>query len=104
MDDLERLLREGCERFSAMLIVIEGIYSMEGEFCRLREIVALKKRYGAMIYLDEEHSIGAVGPSGRGVCDLLGVPTSEVEIMMGTFTKSFGSVGGYVASSHKIIA
>lgn len=87
-----------------IFVVVEGIYSMEGDFCRLREIVTLKNRYGAYLYLDEAHSIGAVGPSGRGVTELLGVPTSEVDVMMGTFTKSFGSAGGYVASSKEVIA
>jgi 7-keto-8-aminopelargonate synthetase-like enzyme len=86
-----------------IFIVVEGIYSMEGDFCRLREIVTLKNRYKAYLYLDEAHSIGAVGPTGRGVTELLGVPTSEVEVMMGTFTKSFGSAGGYVASSQAVI-
>jgi serine palmitoyltransferase len=86
-----------------IFVVVEGIYSMEGDFCRLREIVALKSKYGAYLYLDEAHSIGAVGPTGRGVADLFGVPTSDIDVMMGTFTKSFGSAGGYVASSKAVI-
>lgn len=53
----------------------------------------------AYIYLDEAHSIGAVGKSGRGVCELLGVDTADIDVMMGTFTKSFGSCGGYIAGS-----
>ena len=56
----------------------------------------------AYTYLDEAHSIGAVGKSGRGVCELLGVDTADVDIMMGTFTKSFGSCGGYIAASKVI--
>lgn len=87
-----------------IFVVVEGIYSMEGDFCKLREIVTLKNRYGAYLYLDEAHSIGAVGPTGRGVTELLGVPTSEVDVMMGTFTKSFGSAGGYVAASKEVIS
>jgi len=87
-----------------IIIIVEGIYSMEGQFCRLREVVALKKKYRAYLYLDEAHSIGAVGPRGRGVTDHLGVPTSDVDVMMGTFTKSFGSVGGYVAGSKEMVA
>eukprot|EP00435_Cladocopium_sp_Y103_P018645 s470_g4.t1 len=87
-----------------IFVVVEGIYSMEGDFCRLREIVTLKNKYGAYLYLDEAHSIGAVGQSGRGVTELLGVPTKEVDVMMGTFTKSFGSAGGYVAASKEVIA
>ena len=55
--------------------------------------------FQAYVYLDEAHSIGAVGKSGRGVCELLGVDTADVDIMMGTFTKSFGSCGGYIAGS-----
>jgi len=112
MVGLEEQLREAVTKgqdgagkpWRKIFIVVEGIYSMEGDFCRLREIVALKKKYKAYLYLDEAHSIGAVGPRGRGVTDLLGVPTSEVDIMMGTFTKSFGSAGGYVAASRDVIA
>lgn len=86
-----------------ILIVVEGVYSMEGETCRLRDIVAIKKKYGAYLYLDEAHSIGALGASGRGVAEYSGVNTRDIDIMMGTFTKSFGSVGGYVASSNAVI-
>lgn len=70
---------------------------MEGSVVRLAEIVALKKKYKAYLYLDEAHSIGAVGPSGRGVTELFGVNPADVDVMMGTFTKSFGAAGGYIA-------
>lgn len=70
---------------------------MEGSVVRLAEIVALKKKYKAYLYLDEAHSIGAVGPSGRGVTELAGVNPADVDVMMGTFTKSFGAAGGYIA-------
>lgn len=70
---------------------------MEGSVVRLAEIVALKKKYKAYLYLDEAHSIGAVGPSGRGVTELTGVNPADVDVMMGTFTKSFGAAGGYIA-------
>ncbi|CAL5327479.1 unnamed protein product [Camellia sinensis] len=104
---LERVLREqiadGQPRthrpWKKIIVVVEGIYSMEGELCKLPEIVAICKKYKAYIYLDEAHSIGAVGKTGRGVCELLGVDTADVDIMMGTFTKSFGSCGGYIAGS-----
>lgn len=79
--------------FFAFLSVI----SMEGSVVRLTEIVALKKKYKAYLYLDEAHSIGAVGPSGRGVTELFGVNPADVDVMMGTFTKSFGAAGGYIA-------
>lgn len=76
---------------------------MEGSVVRLPEIIALKKKYKAYLYLDEAHSIGAVGPTGRGVVDYWGCDARDVDIMMGTFTKSFGSAGGYIAGSKKLI-
>lgn len=89
--------------WSRIMVVVEGMYSMEGETCRLREIVAVKKKYGAYLYLDEAHSIGALGPTGRGVSEHHGVNTADIDIMMGTFTKSFGAVGGYIATSSALI-
>lgn len=64
---------------------------------QLPEIVALKKKYKAYLYLDEAHSIGAVGQTGRGVTELFNVNPADVDVMMGTFTKSFGAAGGYIA-------
>ncbi|ONK58590.1 uncharacterized protein A4U43_C09F14630 [Asparagus officinalis] len=90
-------------RWKKILVIVEGIYSMEGELCKLPEIIAICKKYKAYTYLDEAHSIGAVGKTGRGVCELLGVDPADVDIMMGTFTKSFGSFGGYIAASKEII-
>ena len=85
-----------------ILIVVEGIYSMEGSICRLPEIIALKKRYGAYLYLDEAHSVGAMGANGRGIVDYFGLDPRDVDIMMGTFTKSFGAAGGYIAGSKQL--
>ncbi|NXK72459.1 SPTC2 palmitoyltransferase, partial [Amazona guildingii] len=79
-----------------ILILVEGIYSMEGSIVRLPEVIALKKKYKSYLYLDEAHSIGALGPSGRGVVDYFGLNPEDVDIMMGTFTKSFGAAGGYI--------
>lgn len=70
---------------------------MEGSIVRLPEVIALKKRYRAYIYLDEAHSIGALGSRGRGVVDYFGLDPCDVDVMMGTFTKSFGAAGGYIA-------
>ncbi|CAD7929969.1 unnamed protein product [Amoebophrya sp. A25] len=111
MVDLEQKLKQACDvgqpngkPWRKIIVIVEGIYSMEGDFCRLREIVALKDKYGAYLYLDEAHSIGAVGSTGRGITDLLNVPREKVDIMMGTFTKSFGSAGGYIAADAGVIA
>lgn len=82
-----------------IVIVVEGVYSMEGTIVRLPEIIALKKKYKAYLYLDEAHSIGAIGKLGRGVIDYFNCDPKDVDILMGTFTKSFGSAGGYIAGS-----
>ena len=67
--------------------MVEGIYSMEGEICKLAEIVEICKRYKAYIYVDEAHSIGALGETGRGICEYCNVDPADIDILMGTFTK-----------------
>jgi len=89
--------------WTKIIILVEGIYSMEGEMCCLPEIVALKKKYKCYLYVDEAHSVGALGATGRGIAEYKGVDPKDIDIMMGTFTKSFGSVGGYIASSREVI-
>jgi len=86
-----------------ILILVEGIYSMEGEICKLPEIIAIKKKYKCYLYVDEAHSIGALGKRARGVCDHWGCDPNDVDILMGTFTKSFASVGGYIAAKKEVI-
>ncbi|KAH8965070.1 hypothetical protein BDL97_04G099700 [Sphagnum fallax] len=108
---LEQVLREAISEgqprthraWKKIIVVVEGIYSMEGELCRLKEIVAVAKKYKAYIYLDEAHSIGAIGKTGRGICELQGVDPADIDVMMGTFTKSFGSCGGYIAASEDLV-
>uniref|UniRef100_A0A672ZNM6 serine C-palmitoyltransferase n=1 Tax=Sphaeramia orbicularis TaxID=375764 RepID=A0A672ZNM6_9TELE len=111
MQSLEKLLRDAIVHgqprthrpWKKILIVVEGIYSMEGSVVRLPEVIALKKRYKAYLYLDEAHSIGALGPNGRGVVDYFGLDPKDVDIMMGTFTKSFGAAGGYIGGKKELI-
>lgn len=111
MADLEERLREAISQgqprthrpWKKILVTVEGLYSMEGTMVNLPRILELKKRYKFYLYVDEAHSIGAVGPSGRGVCDYFKVDPAEVDILMGTFTKSFGANGGYVAADKVII-
>lgn len=86
-----------------IMVVVEGIYSMEGAICKLREIVDVVKKYKCYIYVDEAHSIGALGKTGRGVCEYAGVDPSEIDVLMGTFTKSFSGMGGYIAADRKTI-
>ena len=87
-----------------VLIIVEGVYSMEGSIVRLPEIIALKKKYKAYLFLDEAHSIGAMGEHGRGVVDYWGCNPKDVDVLMGTFTKSFGSSGGYIAGTKELIS
>lgn len=109
--DLEGILREAIvigqprtrRPWNRILVIVEGIYSMEGEYCNLRRVVEVCKRYGAYVYLDEAHSIGAMGVTGRGCSEYAGVDPRDVDILMGTFTKSFGGMGGYVAADKRII-
>lgn len=85
------------------MVIVEGIYSMEGEYCDLRNVVKVCKKYGAYVYLDEAHSVGAMGPTGRGCAEYTGVDPADIDIMMGTFTKSFGGMGGYISGDKVVI-
>jgi serine palmitoyltransferase len=111
MRDLERKLREAISQgqprthrpWKKILVAVEGLYSMEGTMCNLPALVELKHKYKFNLYVDEAHSVGALGPNGRGVCDYFGIDPSEIDILMGTFTKSFGANGGYIAAEKHII-
>uniref|UniRef100_A0A8C7PR78 serine C-palmitoyltransferase n=1 Tax=Oncorhynchus mykiss TaxID=8022 RepID=A0A8C7PR78_ONCMY len=111
MQSLEKMLRDAIVHgqprthrpWKKILILVEGIYSMEGSIVRLPEVIALKKRYRAYLYLDEAHSIGALGPGGRGVVDYFGLDPRDVDVMMGTFTKSFGAAGGYIGGRKELL-
>ncbi len=96
MEDLEKQLQK-CEPNAIKLIVVDGVFSMEGDLANLPEIVRLKKKYNASIMVDEAHGIGVFGDEGRGVCDHFGV-IDDVDIIMGTFSKSLASIGGFVAA------
>lgn len=101
MEDLEKQLQR-CEPNAVKLIIVDGVFSMEGDLAPLPEIVRLKKKYNASIYVDEAHGLGVFGKNGRGVCDYFGV-TDDVDIIMGTFSKSLASIGGFVAGDKEVI-
>ncbi|XP_028677068.1 serine palmitoyltransferase 2 [Erpetoichthys calabaricus] len=111
MQSLEKLLKDAIVHgqprthrpWKKILILVEGIYSMEGSIVHLPDIIALKKKYKAYLYLDEAHSIGALGPTGRGVVEYFGLDPRDVDIMMGTFTKSFGAAGGYIGGTKELV-
>jgi 8-amino-7-oxononanoate synthase len=103
-NDLEHLERclENCPPDERILIVSEGVFSMEGDVADLPGIVNLAKPYGARTYVDEAHGLGVLGPTGAGAAEHLGV-LDDIDIVMGTFSKSLASVGGFVASSKPVI-
>ncbi|KAF5302236.1 hypothetical protein FQA39_LY10275 [Lamprigera yunnana] len=116
MADLEKLLQSNIyygqpnqpnneyKPWKKIFIFVEGIYSMEGTIVKLPQVIALKKKYKTYLYLDEAHSIGAIGRTGRGVVEYFDCDPNDVDILMGTFTKSFASAGGYIAGSKELIS
>ncbi|AKU89924.1 aminotransferase class I/II-fold pyridoxal phosphate-dependent enzyme [Vulgatibacter incomptus] len=101
MADLERLLGNAPAE-AGKLIVTDGVFSMEGDFADLQGIIALKKKYGARVMVDEAHGLGVLGAHGRGLSEHLGVE-NDVDLVMGTFSKSFGSLGGVIAGPKEVI-
>ena len=100
MASLEEQLKK-CSPEEVKLIVTDGVFSMEGDVANLPEIVRLAKQYDATVMVDEAHSIGVFGRQGRGTCDHFGV-TDDVDLIMGTFSKSFASLGGFIACDKTI--
>ena len=103
-EHLETLLDKHRHEFERVLIVVEGVYSQDGDIADLPGIIEIKERYNAILMVDEAHSIGVLGRGGRGVSEHYGVAPSKVDIWMGTLSKSFASCGGYIAGSRSFIA
>lgn len=100
MEDLERQL-SSIDKDKGILIVTDGVFSMSGEICNLPEIVRLAKKYGARVMVDDAHGLGVIGEGGRGTASHFGLE-DEVDLIMGTFSKSLASLGGYVVCSAKV--
>jgi len=101
MDHLESQLKK-CEPDKIKLIVTDGVFSMEGDVAKLPHMVELAKKYNASLYVDEAHSLGVFGKTGAGVCEHFGV-SDDVDLIMGTFSKSLGTIGGFIAADENII-
>ncbi len=102
MEELEKLLKK-CPADAVKLIVVDGVFSMEGDLAPLPKIIELKKKYpGTAVMVDEAHGLGVFGKNGRGVCDYFGL-TDDVDLIMGTFSKSLASIGGFIAADSSII-
>jgi glycine C-acetyltransferase len=94
-ESLEDRLRRAAR--GRTLIVVEGVYSMDGDVCPLPDVVALRERYGAMLLVDEAHSLGVLGATGRGVAERFGLPAGAADVWMGCLSKAVPSCGGYLA-------
>ena len=101
MEDLENILKT-LPYEAVKLIVVDGVFSMEGDLAKLPEIIALKHKYNCSVMVDEAHGLGVFGKEGRGVCDHFGL-TDEVDLIMGTFSKSMASIGGFIAGDKDTI-
>jgi 8-amino-7-oxononanoate synthase len=102
MDKLERMLERSVADGGGVLVVVDGVFSMEGDICPLPEVVELCRRYGARVMVDEAHGVGALGARGAGASELFGVE-DDVDLRMGTFSKSFASCGGFIAGPAEVI-
>jgi len=100
MADLKRILKENAER--GKLIIVDGVFSMEGDIVNLPKVVELAKAYGARLMVDDAHGIGVLGKTGRGTAEHFGLE-DEVDLIMGTYSKSLASIGGFIAGSEKVV-
>ncbi|MAQ88830.1 MAG: fatty acyl-AMP ligase, partial [Rhodopirellula sp.] len=101
--ELDEILSEVRHEYRRVLVVVEGVYSMDGDFPDLPKFIEVKKRHRTFLMVDEAHSIGTMGEHGRGVSEHFGVDAREVDIWMGTLSKSFGSCGGYIAGTKELV-
>jgi 8-amino-7-oxononanoate synthase len=101
--DLERQLKQLRGHYRRVCVAVEGVYSMDGDIAALPEYVRLKKKYGAMLFVDEAHSFGIIGDTGRGIAEHYGIDGREVDLWMGTLSKSLASCGGWIAGSSRLI-
>ncbi|TSB46213.1 aminotransferase class I/II-fold pyridoxal phosphate-dependent enzyme [Alkalicoccobacillus porphyridii] len=103
MNHLESELDKLRPKFRRVLIIVEGVYSMDGDICRLPELIAIKEKYNAILMVDEAHSLGTIGKNGKGVTSYFNVNPKSVDILMGTLSKSLNSCGGYIAGNANFI-
>lgn len=102
MDKLETMLQRARADGSGTLVIVDGVFSMEGDVCELPPIVALCEEYGARLMVDEAHGVGVLGARGAGACELYGLE-DDVDLRMGTFSKSLASCGGFIAGSEEVV-
>jgi 8-amino-7-oxononanoate synthase len=102
MDDLDRLITNN-NNTGGKMITTDGVFSMEGDIVNLPRVLETAKKHGARVMVDDAHSIGVLGKNGRGTAEHFGISPDDVDIVMGTFSKSFASLGGFIAGKHYVI-
>ena len=102
-EQLDGLLRDLRPQYKRVVVAIEGVYSMDGDYPDLPKFLEVKKRHDALLYVDEAHSLGTMGPEGRGICDFFGVDPAEGDLWMGTISKALGAGGGYLAGGERLV-
>ncbi len=100
---LDNILHNVRDNYRRVMIVIEGVYSMDGDFPDLPKFIEVKKRRQTLLMLDEAHSLGTMGDTGRGLCEHFGVDSRDIDLLMGTLSKSLGSCGGFIAGCKEVI-
>jgi 8-amino-7-oxononanoate synthase len=100
---LDEILSQQRKKFSRVLVVIEGLYSMDGDFPDLPKIIEIKRKHNALLMVDEAHSIGVMGDTGRGIAEYFNIDSTQVDIWMGTLSKALASTGGYIAGSQALV-
>ncbi|MGA3302645.1 MAG: aminotransferase class I/II-fold pyridoxal phosphate-dependent enzyme [Methylovirgula sp.] len=103
LDHLDHLLREKRDEFRHVMIIAESLYSMDGDIADLPRLVEIKEKHRAWLLMDEAHSIGVLGQDGRGLCEYTGVDPSQVDLIIGTLSKTFASCGGFIAAAKPVI-
>jgi 8-amino-7-oxononanoate synthase len=103
-DALDRLLAQHRDKYERCIVLIEGVYSMDGDIPDVPRVIEIKKRHKALLMVDEAHSMGIIGPRGLGVTDYFGISGSEIDILFGSMSKAFGTCGGYVAAKKPLVA
>jgi 8-amino-7-oxononanoate synthase len=103
LDHLEELLKEKRGTYRHVLIVVESLYSMDGDIVDLPRLVEIKERYNCWLLMDEAHSIGVLGQDGRGLCEYAGVDPGQIDLIIGTLSKAFASCGGFIAGKAPVI-
>ncbi|MBY9000726.1 MAG: aminotransferase class I/II-fold pyridoxal phosphate-dependent enzyme [Candidatus Heimdallarchaeota archaeon] len=103
LSDLDRVLEEHRKHYKRVLVVVDGVYSMDGDIAPMPEIVDIAKKHDAFTMVDEAHALGAIGPNGKGIDDYYDMKPGSIDIMMGTLSKAIPSIGGYIAGNKKMI-